>query len=121
MQPHVQRLFDTLGLTKDNLLPYKGFDLQGVNWSTNTPYRYIELLVSFREENYRKAVKTQFLVINYKSFYNDIINRPTMLDLGAVSLIVHLKLKCHLKSREVTVVHADNEAGIRCFMSSLKN
>lgn len=87
---------------KDNMLPYVGPNLQGF-------------------DNSRKTITTQFLVINCNFIYNCTIGHPTMVELGAVSSIVHLKVKYHLKIREIAIVHAIIEAKRRCFMTSLKS
>lgn len=102
MQYHVLWVV-LLSITKDNPIPYVGLNLQGFNRSTNTSWCYDELLVTFREEKYWKTIKTKFLVIDYQPIYTCIINRSTMVEFGSISSTVYMKLKYHMKFREVAI------------------
>jgi hypothetical protein len=68
-------LFRTLQLTEKNLSPYVGDELYGFNRSSTQPWGYVELLVTFGEEEAKKTIKIPFLVIDCPSLYNCIIGR----------------------------------------------
>lgn len=70
-------LFHTLHLTSKNMIWYVWWNLCGFNRSTNKPLEYVELIVTFREGDSKKYVKVQFLMVDFKFFYNCIIKRPT--------------------------------------------
>ncbi|MCI57060.1 hypothetical protein A2U01_0078311, partial [Trifolium medium] len=61
------RLFKTLQLTQENLFPYIGSDLQGFNGSTTKQWGYVDLIVTFGEDESLKSVIVQFLVIDCPS------------------------------------------------------
>jgi hypothetical protein len=66
-------LFKTLQLTEKTLSPYVGADLQGFNGATTKPWGYVELIVTFGEEEATKSIKVQFLVVDFPSLCNCII------------------------------------------------
>ncbi|MCI46537.1 hypothetical protein A2U01_0067777, partial [Trifolium medium] len=90
-------LFKTLQLTEENLVPYIGPDLQGFNGSQTKPWGYVDLIVTFGEEETMKSVKVQFMVVDCPSLYNCIIGRTTLAELYAVSSTIHLKMKYYTK------------------------
>lgn len=56
-------LFTTLQLDKSYMTPYMGSDFQGLNDATTSPWGYVELLVTLKEEKISRQDKTRFLVI----------------------------------------------------------
>ncbi|GAU50523.1 hypothetical protein TSUD_177730 [Trifolium subterraneum] len=108
-------------LTKENLVPYVGSDLQGFNGSTTKPWGYVDLIVTFGENKAMKSVKVKFLVVDCPSLYNCIIGRPTLAELFAVSSTIHLKLKYYTKDGQVATINGDIEAARRCFEAASKN
>ncbi|XP_050876397.1 uncharacterized protein LOC127080113 [Lathyrus oleraceus] len=113
-------LFKTLKLDKTNLAPYVGSDLQGFNGATTRPWGYVELLVTFGEQETAREVKIQFLVVDCPSLYNCIFGRPTLAELTAVPSTVHLKMKYYTKLGRVVTVHGDIEAARRCYDAAVK-
>ncbi|GAU25844.1 hypothetical protein TSUD_31080 [Trifolium subterraneum] len=67
-------------LTKENLVPYVGSDVQGFNGATTKPWGYVDLIVTFGEDQAMKSVKVKFLVVDCPSLYNCIIGRPTLVE-----------------------------------------
>ncbi|MCI64999.1 hypothetical protein A2U01_0086257, partial [Trifolium medium] len=61
------RLFKTLQLTLENLVPYVGTDLQGFNGSTTKPWGYVDLIITFGDDESLKSVRVQFLVVDCPS------------------------------------------------------
>ncbi|GAU48076.1 hypothetical protein TSUD_81360 [Trifolium subterraneum] len=114
-------LFKVLQLTKENLVPYVGSDLQGFNGSTTKPWGYVDPIVTFGENKATKSVKVKFLVVDCPSLYNCIIGRPTLAELFAVSSTIHLKLKYYTKDGQVATINGDIEAARRCFEAASKN
>ncbi|GAU43325.1 hypothetical protein TSUD_390240 [Trifolium subterraneum] len=114
-------LFKVLQLTEENLVPYVGSDLQGLNGSTTKPWGYVDLIVTFGENKAMKSVKVKFLVVDCPSLYNCIIGRPTLAELFAVSSTIHLKLKYYTKDGQVATINGDIEAARRCFEAASKN
>ncbi|KAI5425253.1 hypothetical protein KIW84_031161 [Lathyrus oleraceus] len=113
-------LFKTLKLDKTNLAPYVGSDLQGFNGATTRPWGYVELLVTFGEQETAREVKIQFLVVDCPSLYNCIFGRPTLAELTAVPSTVHLKMKYYTKLGRVVTIHGDIEAARRCYDAAVK-
>ncbi|XP_058764162.1 uncharacterized protein LOC131637579 [Vicia villosa] len=113
-------LFRTLQLDDSHLTPYVGSDLQGFNGATTKPWGYVELIVTFGEEEASRQVKTRFLVIDCKTLYNCIFGRPTLAELTAVPSTVHLKMKFYTKRGGVATINADIRAARRIFDASVK-
>src|SRR3954468_9839273 len=113
-------LFRTLQLDDSHLTPYVGSDLQGFNGATTKPWGYVELIVTFGEEEASRQVKTRFLVIDCKTLYNCIIGRPTLAELTAVPSTVHLKMQFYTRTGRVATINADIEAARRIFDASVK-
>jgi hypothetical protein len=114
-------LFKTLQLTKKNLSPYVGDELYGFNGSSAQPWGYVELLVTFGEEEAKKTIKIPFLVIDCPSLYNCIIGRTGLAQLGAACSTAHLKLKYHAKDGIIASLSGDIEASRRCFLQANKS
>jgi hypothetical protein len=114
-------LFKTLQLTEKNFSPYVGDELYGFNGSSTQPLGYVELLVSFDEEEAKKTIKVPFLVIDCPSLYNCIIGRTGLAQLGAACSTAHLKLKYHAKDGIIASLSGDIEATRRCFLQANKS
>lgn len=65
-------------------------------------------------------VGAQFLVGNYKSIYNCIIDSLMSVALWGVSFLVHLKMKYHIEEDTAVNVKTDLEASNSCFLLFLK-
>ena len=63
------QLFNTLQLNESHLTPYVGSDLQGFNGASTKPWGYIELIVTFGRGITARAIKNQFLVVDFPSLY----------------------------------------------------
>ncbi|XP_058767845.1 uncharacterized protein LOC131641557 [Vicia villosa] len=113
-------LFKTLKMDDSHLTSYVGSDLYGFNGTTTKPLGYVELIVTFREEEASRQVKTRFLVIDYKTLYNCIIGRPTLAELTAVPSTAHLKMKFYTKRGRVATINAGIETARRIFDASMK-
>jgi len=50
------RLFKTLQLTESNLAPYVGTELYGFNGSSTKPQGYVELIVTYGEEDHKDPI-----------------------------------------------------------------
>ncbi|XP_058758369.1 uncharacterized protein LOC131631595 [Vicia villosa] len=114
------QLFKTLHLNDSHLTPYVGSDLQGFNGTVTKPWGFVELIVSIGSAETTKAVKVQFLVIDYPSIYQCILERPTLAELIAVPSTVHLKLKYYTTKGQVATLNGDIEAARSCFEASAK-
>ncbi|KAK2383691.1 hypothetical protein QL285_071117 [Trifolium repens] len=114
-------LFKTLQLTEKTLSPYVGADLQGFNGATTKPWGYVELIVTFGEEEATKSIKVQFLVVDCPSLCNCIIGRTTLVELFVVSSTIHLKLKYYIVDGKVATLNGDIAAARRCFDAAAKN
>jgi len=114
-------LFKTLQLTEKNLSPYVRNELYGFNGSSTQPWGYVELLVTFSEKEAKKTIKIPFLVIDYPFFYNCIIGRTRLTQLGAACSTAHLKLKYHAKDGIIASLNGDIEAARRCFLQANKS
>jgi len=68
-------LFKILQLTEKNLSPYVGSERYGFNGSSMQPWGYVQLMVTFDEEEAKKTITVPFLVIDCPSLYNCIIGR----------------------------------------------
>jgi hypothetical protein len=113
-------MFRTLQLTEKNLSPYVGDELYGFNGSSTQPWGYVELLVTFGEEEAKKTIKISFLVIDFPSLYNCIIGRTEFAQLGAACSTAHLKLKYHAKDGIIASLSGDIKAARRCFLQANK-
>ncbi|GAU17189.1 hypothetical protein TSUD_178190 [Trifolium subterraneum] len=114
-------LFKVLQLTEENLVPYVGSDLQGFNAATTKPWGYVDLIVTFGEDQAMKSVKVKFLVVDCPSLYNCIIGRRTLAELFAISSTIHLKMKYYTKNGQVATINGDIDAARRCFEAAAKN
>jgi hypothetical protein len=115
------RLFKTLQLTEKNLSPYVGDELYGFNGSSTQQWGYVELLVTFGEEEAKKTIKIPFLVIDCPSLYNCITWRTGLAQLGSACSTAHLKLKYHAKDGIIASLSGDIEAARRCFLQANKS
>ena len=97
-----------------------GSDLQGFNGTTTRPWGYVELAVTFGEEETTRTIKPQFLVIDCPSLYQCILGRPTLAELTTVPSTVHLKMKYYTNRGRVVTLHGDIEAARRCFEAASK-
>ncbi|KAI5442923.1 hypothetical protein KIW84_011814 [Lathyrus oleraceus] len=88
--------------------------------TTTRPWGYVELLVTFGEQETAREVKIQFLVVDCPSLYNCIFGRPTLAELTAVPSTVHLKMKYYTKLGRVVTIHGDIEAARRCYDAAVK-
>jgi len=102
-------LFKTLRLTESNLTPYVGTELYGFNGSSTKLLGYVELLVTFGEDDRMKIIKFPFLVIDCTSLYNCIIGRTGLAQLGASCSTTNLKLKYHAENNTITSLHGNIE------------
>lgn len=114
-------LFKTLQLTKKNLSPYVGADLQGFNGATTKPWGYVDLIVTFREGETTKSINVQFLVVDCPSLYNCIMGRPALANLFTVSSTIHLKMKYYTMDGKVATLNGDITAERKCFEAAAKN
>ena len=105
---------------ESHLTPYVGSDLQGFNGASTKPWGYVELIVTFRRGVTARAIKTQFLVVDYPSLYKCIFERPALVELIAVSSIVHLKMKYYIAEGLVATLHGDIQVARRCFEAPTK-
>lgn len=101
--------------------PYRGTDLSEFNGARTRPWGYVELMVTYGEEELSKTVKTQFLDLPCNSPYQCIIGRPTLGRLGSVALTVHLKMKFYSQKDEVVKIAANLVAAKRCNYLSIKS
>jgi len=108
-------LFKTLQLTEKNFSPYVGSELYGFNGSSTQPWGYVQLLVTFGEEEAKKTISIPFSEIDCPSLYNCIIGR-TRLELSAACSTAHLKLKYHAKDGIIASLNGDIKASKRCFL-----
>ncbi|GAU44610.1 hypothetical protein TSUD_241030 [Trifolium subterraneum] len=83
----------TLQLDESHLTPYLGSDLQGFNEATTKPWGYVDLIVTFGQNETAKSIKVKFLVVDCPSLYQCIIGRTAIADLPAVASTAHLKMK----------------------------
>jgi len=113
-------LFKTLQLTEKNLSPYIESELNGFNGSSTQPWGYVQLLVTFGEEEAKKTIAIPFLVIDCPSLYNCLIGRTGLSQLGAACSTAHLKLKYHAKDGLIVSLKGDIEAVKRCFLQANK-
>ncbi|MCH89082.1 hypothetical protein A2U01_0009975 [Trifolium medium] len=114
-------LFKTLQLTKKNLVPCVGADLQGFNGSMTKLWGYVDLIVTFGEAKSTKSIKVKFFVVDCPSLYNCIIERPTLSKMFAVSSTVHLKIKYYTQDGQVATLHGDIVAARRCLEATAMN
>jgi hypothetical protein len=114
-------LFKTLQLTEKKLPPYVGADLQGFNGATTKPWGYVDLIVTFGEEEAAKSINIQFLVVDCPSLYNCIIGIPALANLFVVSSTIHLKMKYYTVDGKVATLNGDIAAARRCFEAAAKN
>lgn len=78
-------LFEQLGLKKDKLLPYTGYDLQVFNVMVTLSCGFMELMSTFRDGRYAKTIDLQFLVVPHKSLYTCILGKPFAATLDIVA------------------------------------
>lgn len=109
------QLFSTLQLDESHFTPYVGSDLQEFNGTITKSWGFMEVIVSFDMAETARAVKVQFLVIDYPSIYQCILRRPKMAELIAVPSIVHLKMKYYTAKGQVATLHGNIEVTRRCF------
>lgn len=114
-------LLEKLKIAETDLAPYRGTNLSGFNGAKTRPLRYVELMLTYDEDNLSHTVKTHFLVLPNKSPHNCIIRRPSLGRLGAVSSTVHLKMKFYSLKNEIITIAADLEVEKRCHYLSVKS
>jgi hypothetical protein len=112
--------FTTLQLDEIYLAPYVGSDLQGFNGAMTKPWGYVDLVVTFGEEDAARSVKIQFLVVDCPSLYQCILGRESIANLLAVLSTAHLKMKYYTTKGHVATLHGDIEAARRCFDAETK-
>jgi hypothetical protein len=63
----VSQCFNILQLDQSHLAPYVGSELQGFNGATTKLWGYVDLIVTFGEEEADRTVKVKFLVVDCPS------------------------------------------------------
>ena len=92
-----------------------GSDLQGFNEASTKPWGYVELIVTFERGVTSRAIKTQFMVMDFPSLYQCIFGRPTLSELIVVPSTVHLKMKYYTIEGLVATLRGDVQVARRCF------
>lgn len=113
------QLFKTPQPNESHLTPYARSYFQGFNGTTNKPWGYVELLITFGEKEAVRQVKICFLAINYGSLYDCVLGRPTQAELTSVPFTVPLKMKYYTKRGRVIIVQGDIKFARRCFDATM--
>lgn len=100
-------LFKKLGLRRDKLCPYEGFDLQAFNDMVARSWGYIKFMVTLIEGRNIRTINLQLLVILYRSVYNYILGKPFTTMMYVMTSLVHLKLKYHNVHEVLVTMCAD--------------
>ena len=79
-----------------------------------------ELIVTFRRGVTTRAIKNQFLVVDFPFLYQCIFGRPTLGELIVVPSTVHLKMKYYTAEGLVATLHGDVQAARRYFKAFTK-
>jgi len=88
-------LFQTLRFSEKDLWPPNGGKLSGFDGSTTRTRGTLKVLITFREGEVRRTIKSNMLVIDAPSPFNCLIGQTTLTTMGAVSSKIHLKKRYH--------------------------
>lgn len=66
------------------------------------------------------TVKIDFLVVDYPSAYNIILERPALNKIRAIISIVCMIMKCFIDDREIVTMRADQAIAHKCYNASLE-
>lgn len=69
-------VFQSLGLCIQDLKPCEDTSLLSFNDSTTEPCKGVDMIISLEEEEDERSINVQFLVVHYKSIFNNILIRP---------------------------------------------
>ena len=82
---------------------------------------YIDLRTTFSDEEATKTIVIRYVVVNTPSAYNQLLGRPSLNMLGAVSSTKHMKMKLPSLEGKVITIKSNQKAARKCYDSSLKN
>ncbi|XP_072060142.1 uncharacterized protein [Arachis hypogaea] len=72
------------------------------------------------EHPYSRTLDIQYLVVNYTSPYNIILDKPSLNSFGAIVSTVHLCVKFQTEDETVATIHADHKEARQGYNASLK-
>jgi len=110
--------FNKLQLSPDMLGLYGGC-LYGFTGDQVEVCRYLELRATFTDGTAYRTESIRYLVVNASSTYN-MLGRPTLNRLGAVSSTRHMKMKLPDMTRKVITIKLDQKEAKRCYENNLK-
>ena len=82
---------------------------------------YVELRMTFSDENASRIITVEYIVINTPFAYNLLLGRPFLNRLGAVASIAHMKMKLPSTEGKMITIKVDQKMARKCYESSLKN
>lgn len=93
--------------------------MHGYNGTITRPLGHMELLVAFGTFYEMRLIRIKFLLQNV-SIYNSILERTFLETLGAVSSIVHLKIKFHTLKNQIALLEVHQSSCQTCFLALLR-
>ena len=106
-------LFKGLGLKAEDLSKYDT-PLVGFNGRVVIPKGHIFLLVNTEG----KEAMVNFIVVSFSSPYTAILDRPWIHTIGAISSILHVKVKFHT-NHGIAVVKGDQQVARQCLVAAV--
>ncbi|XP_025625624.1 uncharacterized protein [Arachis hypogaea] len=67
-----------------------------------------------------KTIDVQYLIVDYPSPYNIILERPALNKFRAVVSTLHLCVKFQVQNNKIATVHSDQQQARQCYNASLK-
>ncbi|XP_022880580.1 uncharacterized protein LOC111397837 [Olea europaea var. sylvestris] len=101
--------FDKMILDHE-LTPTTTTPLYGFTGDSITPRRKITLAVEMGESPQTTMNFMEFLIVDSQSAYHEVLGRPALKELGAVTFIHHLSMKLPTENGVITVKDVPNEA-----------
>ncbi|XP_072067016.1 uncharacterized protein [Arachis hypogaea] len=112
--------FQKMKHSDKNLQPSSG-ELVGFSGERVSIRGYIWLQTTFREYPNSKTIDIQYLVVDCKSPYNIILDRPSLNAFNAIVSTVHLSVKFLSQDNKVITIHGDRKEAKQCYNASLKS
>lgn len=81
---------------------------------------HVNLLDTFGDDKDSKTIMIRYLLANAFTYYNILIGRPTLNELGVIISTPHLAMKYPSTSGKIIIARADQAMTQECYASSLK-
>jgi len=112
--------FVNLRLSPNQLRPHDGC-LIGFAGDHVECRGYIDLRITFSDEEAARTIVIRYVVVNTPSAYNLLLGRPSLNRLGPVASTKHMKMKLSSLEGWVITIRSNQKDAQKCYESNLEN